>query len=76
MPWASFQSHVQDRLGIGEKSLQLFYNVRDTLYGSESGSKPLRGEEDWADVMAEVRQAFNCYRDLELEILHKVLSSR
>jgi hypothetical protein len=76
MPWASFQSYVQDRLGIEPKSLHLFYNVRDTVYGSESGPKPLQGEEDWADVMVEVRQAFDCYRDLEVEILHKVRSSQ
>jgi hypothetical protein len=75
-PWASFRLWVGNQLGIEEKSVQLFYSVRDTGYGSESGSKPLRGEEDWADVMAEVRQAFDCYRDVEVEMLRNVSFSQ
>jgi hypothetical protein len=74
MPWSSIYSEVQDRLSNKSESFQLFYNVRDTLYASESGFKQLRGGEDWEVVLTAVRQAFSCFRDLEVEILHKVHS--
>jgi hypothetical protein len=72
--WASFYLQVQDRLGMESKGLQLFYKVRDMLYVSEPGFKRLQGEKDWADVMGAVNQAFQSYRDLELEVLQKVCS--
>jgi hypothetical protein len=70
--WALFYLQVQDRFGM--KNLQLFYKARDTLYVSEPEFKQLEGEKDWAEVMAVVKQAFQSYRDVELEVLHKVCS--
>jgi hypothetical protein len=70
--WASFYLQLRDRIGIPSKSLQLFCKVRDTSYVSEPGSNWLQGEKDWTDAMKTVTQAFQCYKDIELEILHKV----
>jgi hypothetical protein len=48
--------------------------MRDASYVSEPGFNWLRGEKDWTDTMMAVTQAFQCYKDIELEILHKVRS--
>jgi len=73
-PWASIYSQIQDRLEIKCKALQLFYNVQDALSPRDSEFKPLRGEEDWAEVVAAVIEAFGCCREVEVEVLCKASS--
>ena len=57
------------------QDLQLVYKVRGAApYVSEPEFRRLEGERDWEEVIAVVKRAFQSYRDMELEVLHKVCS--